>query len=1024
MALGKGAKITIGVLAGTTVAATAAAVAVPIVIYKKAEEQLGNFVPMNESVSWDSIKDNNINLVAMGDSITSGKNGYLQDDYISYADVLANDLAFSGRLGNYKNFAKTGDTIHQQQMLLQNEKSLTTIKEADIITMSLGGNDLLGAIRMLHVPFSPHLDELLGNIQEPNEYRNMIMEAYDDYQTNRGLSGPTTSALYSQAFLELLQVTQRDEVAGKVSAQGQLIKYIPDLIKRNMMIFLHDLHLANKNARVIVTIPNFPLEGLFGDALDEPINKYWTEDWDGWRERDGEMAEGWDELSQSPRQLFNKFIEAIQEAVDRTGYAETISYYEGGKEYYDNLDKYLNIATENLANIDDEMLRKYESINKHLRELIVTSNPLLMNKTGGYENFDINSDAAYDILISEEIKNTSYQHGMAEKYQNELRDNQEIVNAIKNHDHSVASYEEIHKELTEAAEYEIEMINEFKALKESGHDYQYFLEKILIPNVADIHPSVRAHVIFGNSLWQHVASKIGIEDATSSLTFTHPWVNGRGTSVHFEDLDKIVYSNDEHDSSGYFLSGARVILDDQTIRFATERDLPDIEANNLENGYAVIVGTGADERVWQIRDYHWTELEHPDIFGYGQPSMPDIMRKLMSALGGSDSWEDGSDVISYNGGESRLANSLLQKALVVMNNLFDLRIDFSEEMNDLGIISLLTKIIARLQSTDDVVSEVPSFVVNEDADYTQILSTSEGGMDLTMIIDVLEQTDIPMMLISLLTGELNPQSVTGTTTPTGHIFDTVNTWINSLGVDTLRSLLTGMSLDLTKFEITFDDGELSDDEVTSLRETLSDYAERHGGSIDGDIQIDDPNLGIEASLLAKLQAKGIDTIETLQQSMSRTNIRQIVSRIMPIFTAMKDLLENNQDSDVAQYAYRYFTTSEVWGDADIDSDPIQNAQEVYENKNSVDFEYMNSFEKILEIIVRTTYVRTDIIPNGDHIPEDDQSAFGFAANTLLHQMREGMTWDEVVQTDEFTSLREEIINTIDILELIVEVIGL
>lgn len=85
-----------------------------------------------------------LHYVAIGDSITVGIGSFLNHGYaIQYRRLLQRDLK---RPITYENLAKNGwtsnDLLHE---LEHNRNFITSINKADIITCSIGGNDLLQA---------------------------------------------------------------------------------------------------------------------------------------------------------------------------------------------------------------------------------------------------------------------------------------------------------------------------------------------------------------------------------------------------------------------------------------------------------------------------------------------------------------------------------------------------------------------------------------------------------------------------------------------------------------------------------------------------------------------------------------------------------------------------------------------------------------------------------------------------------------------------------------------------------------
>lgn len=91
-------------------------------------------------------------------------------DYLSYADFVANSLAKNQAVGkdgkpifdknnkpvpvlnDYRNFALTGATVpNLRQTLMRNTTALAAVQNADLISLSIGANDLLAAVEVLRL---------------------------------------------------------------------------------------------------------------------------------------------------------------------------------------------------------------------------------------------------------------------------------------------------------------------------------------------------------------------------------------------------------------------------------------------------------------------------------------------------------------------------------------------------------------------------------------------------------------------------------------------------------------------------------------------------------------------------------------------------------------------------------------------------------------------------------------------------------------------------------------------------------
>lgn len=94
-------------------------------------------------------KNDKINYIALGDSLAIGMNSYNEIGY-SYTDYLAEYLKENNKLSYYtKKYANSGyrakDLINQIRL---NNKIKKDLRESNLVTVSIGGNDLLDNINI------------------------------------------------------------------------------------------------------------------------------------------------------------------------------------------------------------------------------------------------------------------------------------------------------------------------------------------------------------------------------------------------------------------------------------------------------------------------------------------------------------------------------------------------------------------------------------------------------------------------------------------------------------------------------------------------------------------------------------------------------------------------------------------------------------------------------------------------------------------------------------------------------------
>ena len=88
----------------------------------------------------------NITYIAFGDSLAQGYPYYLQNKKLSYTDIIYNHINSSGIMKNrvvFHNFGVSGYTSSDLYNLLSEDIVAKELPKADIITINIGGNDLL-----------------------------------------------------------------------------------------------------------------------------------------------------------------------------------------------------------------------------------------------------------------------------------------------------------------------------------------------------------------------------------------------------------------------------------------------------------------------------------------------------------------------------------------------------------------------------------------------------------------------------------------------------------------------------------------------------------------------------------------------------------------------------------------------------------------------------------------------------------------------------------------------------------------
>ena len=230
-------------------------VTVPLLL--KSKDAIENYVP--RSATSKLIDSSAINYVALGDSVTAGYSALMNGDYLSYADFFAKDLQKANRLGSYKNFAVSGAKISDQRDLFTKDVyAIDSIKNADIITTTIGANDLLAFVTMTDLPYFTSINSIegivKGTVTKLNVYRNTAFSS----NTNVGTTDETTYSIIDEAIDKLEKMLETRDFHELLGVQKDARDIIFDIIKRDLYVFTHDLHEVAPNAKLVFIGPAMP----------------------------------------------------------------------------------------------------------------------------------------------------------------------------------------------------------------------------------------------------------------------------------------------------------------------------------------------------------------------------------------------------------------------------------------------------------------------------------------------------------------------------------------------------------------------------------------------------------------------------------------------------------------------------------------------------------------------------------------------------------------------------------------------
>lgn len=109
---------------------------------------------------------NKENYVALGDSITTGYG--LEDENQSFPGLLAVSM---DKTENYYNYAVNGNTSGDLLLKLSEEQVIESVRDAELITVTIGGNDILSLFRtfkeILNVEFLVSIKDVAEVINNP-----------------------------------------------------------------------------------------------------------------------------------------------------------------------------------------------------------------------------------------------------------------------------------------------------------------------------------------------------------------------------------------------------------------------------------------------------------------------------------------------------------------------------------------------------------------------------------------------------------------------------------------------------------------------------------------------------------------------------------------------------------------------------------------------------------------------------------------------------------------------------------------
>lgn len=158
---------------------------------------------------------------AFGDSLAQGYPYNIQNKKLGYTDLIYNEINSSGITKNrvaYKNYAKTGITSSDLYDLLSEKNIFEEISKADIITINIGGNDLIQTINWHGIN---NYEYIYGTI---NNYMDNLNKIFSELRTKNRYAGIYFSSLYNPITPNYKDINYKEA--------DHMIKYVNGLIEK------------------------------------------------------------------------------------------------------------------------------------------------------------------------------------------------------------------------------------------------------------------------------------------------------------------------------------------------------------------------------------------------------------------------------------------------------------------------------------------------------------------------------------------------------------------------------------------------------------------------------------------------------------------------------------------------------------------------------------------------------------------------------------------------------------------------
>ena len=202
-----------------------------------------------------------LNYVAIGDSLTEGVGD--QTNQGGFIPLLANAISESNDVNVVsQNFGVAGNTSTQIYKRMVKEKKIqTAIKKADVITITVGGNDVMKVIRTQLTNLTEQ------SFEKPAQtYQKQLTEIFDFIRDHNPTAQVYILGIYNPFYLNFPDITEMQEV---IDHWNQATQEIVAQQKQMYFVPINDLLYQGVNGSKGVTTSDGEVQTITNNALFE-----------------------------------------------------------------------------------------------------------------------------------------------------------------------------------------------------------------------------------------------------------------------------------------------------------------------------------------------------------------------------------------------------------------------------------------------------------------------------------------------------------------------------------------------------------------------------------------------------------------------------------------------------------------------------------------------------------------------------------------------------------------------------------